>query len=276
MERINSLLNAANDISYSSFQDNIYEEEVQLPRASKSIKPKKVSMVFEVLPLPHLSLFLTKKLLLEEKSSYINIQQEILSFKKRKIQKMLTSDVYLSFPKMLVDITNSFDKNSLVSFHKQRTTENFEFLQIFQNNPFEHRLLHHDNNNEDQLQLEKKNEKNETECLKMHVIGQNNAINTMCNSWIIFPDKIWKVRGAQITMLNNKNIEVKCLYNTVTTLIFDLKKNDFFSSTASCDCGLLKKNKNIEVDGVVTLFFNDEKLLKKIEIVCCVHVEDEK
>jgi hypothetical protein len=47
---------------------------------------------------------------------------------------------------------------------------------------------------------------------------------------------------------------------------------EYFSETLSVEKKkLLKKNKEVEVSGVMTLIFNDKKLLTKVEIDC--HVE---
>jgi hypothetical protein len=194
-----------------------------------------LKIFFETFPLPHLSLFLTNKLLIDENESSKNIQQEILNLKKRKIQKMFTTDVLLSFPTIMVGMINSFDKNLLVNFHETQTTDDYEFIQRFHNNPF----FNNDNNvndnnnslsstqqqqqkqqfgqhgkqldNKQKKKVEMEQQQQEVQHI-IHVKDRNYAIDCVCNSWIAFPDKIWIVSGAKVNVLKNKVSKLNNLF----------------------------------------------------------------
>jgi hypothetical protein len=225
MERIESLITAANEISNVSFND-----------------VSNYCLKLEVSPHPHLGSCLTNS-----SAAVIGEEKNFLEWKRKRIQKLFTTDVYLTYPKMLLEVLNSFNKDLLFSFLQYRTNSDFQIKRNIQNNPFD------------------------IDCTRRELLfnlnSKDKVFNWVSNNWAILPDKIWMIKEARINILKGNIIELECTYKSYATLIYNITQNDYYSHTILIPLFLqktllLKQNKQMEVTGILKLYFDDKKLLK--------------
>jgi hypothetical protein len=236
MEGINLLLDIAND-----FAD------------CEVVGPK---LVFDALPLPHFSCSSRLNTMNEVDVQSVQLTEEALKLKKKRIKRLFKTDVYLQYPKVLLNVLNSFNTDLLANFFEYQTTVNFEFTQTIQKNPF----------------CEEPRSQN-------FMVTSNNKLKTFnwfCNNWTNFPDKIWTISGAKINLLKGNIIELEFDYKSYATLIFD--GIDCYVHTiiptisSKKKMVLLQETKAITICGVVKVYFDEQKLIRKIQITCSMDI----
>jgi hypothetical protein len=230
MERIDLLLDIANKFSNYEF-----------------VEPHNYKLEFDSLPLPHLSCSIRS-----EECGSSRLIEEALKLKKKRIKRLFRTDVYLQYPKVFLNVLNSFNTDLLANFFEYQTTANFEYTQTIQNNPF----------CEDHLS-------------QNFIVALNNKLKTFnwfCNNWTNFPDKIWTISESKINLLKGNIIELECNYKSYSTLIFD--GIDCYVHTiiptisSKKKIVLLKETKTITICGVVKVYFDEQKLIRKIQSSC--------
>ena len=272
MDSIESLLTAADDLRHSPFNDPskyyfvyklcliteiIFVERIELlaptdlRRATCNISSKD-HFIFEASPLPHLSsLLMIKTDLFTEDDETDEITNQNLELNKKRIRKLFTTDVYLTYPKILLEVFNSFNKDTLFTFLEFQTSPDFDLNQTLDKNPFAAA---------DSIQSE----------FNFILNSKDKVFYWLSNNWSMFPDRIWILCGAKVNLLLGNVIEVECIYKSYATLIYNITHNDYFLQTSLLSLqklALLNNSRKIEASGILKLYFDKEKLLKKMNVI---------